>query len=57
MPLWKWYEIAAWLEAKTVDEEKTIAHRLNKAALDHVVFAPLGFFLQRTFIECPEKVP
>jgi peptide/nickel transport system substrate-binding protein len=39
-------EIAAWFEAKTLDEEKTVAHRLNKAALDHVVFAPLGFFLQ-----------
>ena len=22
-----------------------IAHRLNKAALDHVVYAPLGFYL------------
>jgi peptide/nickel transport system substrate-binding protein len=39
-------EIAAWFDAKTLDEEKTIARRLNKAALDHVVFAPLGLFLQ-----------
>jgi peptide/nickel transport system substrate-binding protein len=39
-------EIATWFDAKTLDEEKTVAHRLNKAALDHVVFAPLGFFLQ-----------
>jgi peptide/nickel transport system substrate-binding protein len=39
-------EIAAWFDAKTLDEEKTIARRINKAALDHVVFAPLGFFLQ-----------
>src|SRR5215831_12782240 len=39
-------EIAAWYDAKSFDEEKTIARRLNKAALDHVVYAPLGFFLQ-----------
>jgi peptide/nickel transport system substrate-binding protein len=39
-------EIAAWFDAKTLDEEKTVARRLNKAALDHVVQAPLGFFLQ-----------
>jgi peptide/nickel transport system substrate-binding protein len=39
-------EIAAWFDAKTLDEEKTVARRLNKAALDHVVFAPLGVFLQ-----------
>jgi peptide/nickel transport system substrate-binding protein len=39
-------EIAAWYEAKTVDEEKTIARRLNKAALDNAIYAPLGFFLQ-----------
>jgi peptide/nickel transport system substrate-binding protein len=38
-------EIAAWLDAKTLEQEKTIARRLNRAALDHVVFAPLGFFL------------
>jgi peptide/nickel transport system substrate-binding protein len=37
-------EIAAWVDAKTLDEEKTVARRLNKAALDHVVYAPLGFF-------------
>ena len=39
-------EIAAWFDAKTLDEEKAAARRLNKAALDHVVHAPLGFFLQ-----------
>ena len=27
-------------------DEKAVARRLNKAALDHVVYAPLGFFLQ-----------
>ena len=39
-------EVAAWFDAKTLDDEKTVARRLNKAALDHVVYAPLGFFLQ-----------
>jgi peptide/nickel transport system substrate-binding protein len=38
-------EIAAWFDAKTLDEEKTVARRLNRAALDHVVMAPLGFYL------------
>jgi peptide/nickel transport system substrate-binding protein len=38
-------EVAAWFDAKTVDEEKAIVRRLNKAALDHVVYAPLGFYL------------
>jgi peptide/nickel transport system substrate-binding protein len=38
-------EVAAWFDAKTLDEEKTIVRRLNKAALDHVVFAPLGWYL------------
>jgi hypothetical protein len=32
---------------KTLDEEKTVARRLNNAALDHVVYAPFGFFLRR----------
>ncbi len=35
-------EIAAWYAATSVDEEKSIARRLNKAAFDHVVYAPLG---------------
>ena len=39
-------EVAAWYDAKTFDEEKSIVRRLNKAALDHVVYAPLGFFLR-----------
>ena len=38
-------EVAAWFEAKTLDEEKKIVRQLNKAALDHVVYAPLGFWL------------
>jgi hypothetical protein len=36
----------ARLEAKTLEEEKTITRRLNKTALDFVVYAPLGLFLQ-----------
>ena len=38
-------EVAAWFEAKTLDEEKMAVRRLNKAALDHVVYAPIGFCL------------
>jgi peptide/nickel transport system substrate-binding protein len=38
-------EIAAWIDAKTPDEQKAAARRLNKAALDDVVCAPLGFFV------------
>jgi peptide/nickel transport system substrate-binding protein len=37
-------EVTAWFEAKTLDEEKAAANRLNKAALDEVVYAPTGFF-------------
>ena len=36
---------AAWYDAKTLDEEKAAVRRLNKAALDNVVYAPTGFFL------------
>jgi peptide/nickel transport system substrate-binding protein len=39
-------EIAAWYDAKSFEEEKAIARRLNKAALDNVVYAPLGFYLR-----------
>jgi len=38
-------EVAAWFAAKTFDEEKAFARRLNKAALDYVVYAPVGFYL------------
>jgi len=41
-------EITAWFEAKTPEEEKAAANRLNKAALDEVVYAPTGFFLGYT---------
>ncbi len=39
-------EVAAWYDAKTLDEEKAIVRRLNKAALDNAIYAPLGLFLQ-----------
>ena len=35
-------EIAAWYNATSLDEEKTIARRLNRLAVDHVLYAPLG---------------
>ena len=38
-------QVEAWYAAKTLDEEKTAIGRLNKAALDGVVYAPTGFFL------------
>ncbi len=38
-------EITAWFEAKNLDDEKAAIRRLNKAALDQVVYAPTGFFL------------
>ena len=38
-------QVTAWFEAKSLDEEKAAIRRLNKAALDNVVYAPTGFFL------------
>jgi peptide/nickel transport system substrate-binding protein len=38
-------EAIAWFDATTLDEEKAAARRLNKAALDYVVYAPLGWAL------------
>lgn len=38
-------EIATWFEAKNLEEEKAAIKRVNKAALDNVVYAPTGFFL------------
>jgi peptide/nickel transport system substrate-binding protein len=35
-------EIAAWYNATSLDEEKTIARRINRLAVDHVLYAPLG---------------
>jgi len=38
--------VGDWFEAKTPEEEKAAARKLNKAALDDVVFAPLGWYLR-----------
>jgi peptide/nickel transport system substrate-binding protein len=38
-------QVSAWFDATTFDDEKAAVRRMNKAALDHVVYAPLGFFL------------
>jgi peptide/nickel transport system substrate-binding protein len=40
-------EVAAWYEAKTLDEEKAASRRLNKAAFDNAIYAPLGLYLQQ----------
>ena len=39
-------EIAAWFDAKTLEEERSAAQRLNEAALSEVVCAPLGWYLR-----------
>jgi peptide/nickel transport system substrate-binding protein len=39
-------EIAAWYNATNLDEEKTIVRRLNRLAVDHVVYAPLGLLMR-----------
>ena len=35
-------EISAWFDATNLEEEKAAARRLNRVALDHALFAPLG---------------
>jgi peptide/nickel transport system substrate-binding protein len=39
-------EIEAWYNATSLDEEKTIVRRLNRLAIDHVVYAPLGVLMR-----------
>jgi peptide/nickel transport system substrate-binding protein len=39
-------EIAAWYDVTNSDEEKTIVRRLNRLAIDPVLYAPLGVTLQ-----------
>src|SRR5262249_22590949 len=39
-------EVAAWYGATSLDEERMIVRRINKLALDHVVYAPLGMYLK-----------
>jgi peptide/nickel transport system substrate-binding protein len=38
-------EVSAWFDAKTAEEEKIVARRLNRVALEHVVCVPLGSYL------------
>jgi peptide/nickel transport system substrate-binding protein len=38
-------EVTNWFDAKSLDEEKAAIRRLNKAAMESVVYAPTGFFL------------
>jgi peptide/nickel transport system substrate-binding protein len=39
-------EVAAWYDATSLEEEKTIVRRLNRLAIEHVLYAPLGAFLR-----------
>jgi peptide/nickel transport system substrate-binding protein len=39
-------ETAAWFDATTIEGEKAAVGRLNKAALEDVVYAPLGWYLR-----------
>src|SRR6266446_7726064 len=41
-------EVANWFDAKSLDDEKAAVGRLNRAALEDVVYAPTGFFLTYT---------
>jgi peptide/nickel transport system substrate-binding protein len=41
-------EVTAWFDARNLDEEKAAVNRLNRAALEDVIFAPTGFFLSYT---------
>src|SRR5450432_2351209 len=38
-------EVTAWFDAKSPDDEKAAMRRLNRAAVENVVYAPTGFFL------------
>jgi peptide/nickel transport system substrate-binding protein len=37
-------EIEAWFEAKSMEEEKAIIGRINKTAMEDVVYIPTGFY-------------
>ena len=39
-------EVGAWFDAASLDAEQAAARRLNKVALEHVPYAPLGCFLR-----------
>ncbi len=38
-------DIASWYDAKTLDEEKAIISRVNKAGMEFVTYIPTGFYL------------
>ena len=38
-------QIAAWYDSTSLVEEKAIVRRLNRLAVDHVVYASLGVML------------
>jgi peptide/nickel transport system substrate-binding protein len=38
-------EVPNWLAATTLEQERAAVGRLNRAAMDNVVYAPTGFFL------------
>ncbi|MBL8590395.1 MAG: ABC transporter substrate-binding protein [Methylobacteriaceae bacterium] len=38
-------DIASWYEAKTIEEEKKIAEKINRGSMEHVSYIPTGFFL------------
>jgi peptide/nickel transport system substrate-binding protein len=40
-------EIAAWFNATSLAQEQVAARRLNRAALDQAIYAPLGSYLMR----------
>ncbi|MEO3474785.1 ABC transporter substrate-binding protein [Roseomonas sp. CAU 1739] len=39
--------ISAWFDAPDLDAEKVVARQLNADALEHVVFVPTGFYLNK----------
>ncbi len=41
-------EVTAWFDAPNLDAEKAAIGRLNRAAIENVVYAPTGFFLGYT---------
>ena len=38
-------DLAAWYDAKTLDDEKAIMARVNKASMENVTYIPTGFYL------------
>jgi peptide/nickel transport system substrate-binding protein len=37
-------DLAAWYDAKTLDEEKAIIGRVSRASMEHVTYIPTGFY-------------